>query len=71
MNTIASLFGNNSKKLTVFVVASAVVLLKDYFSLSIDQIQALEILAGVYIGGQSIADFGKGAAQVEAKKEKP
>lgn len=70
MNLLKSLFGNSSKKLVVFIVTSVLIVLKDYFQFSAEQVQGLEILAGTYLVSQGVADFSKGAAQVESKKEK-
>jgi len=76
MNILKSLVTGNSKKLMVFIVASLLVIFKDYFDLNSEQIQALEILTGGYLVSQGIADVNKSAtklkidAGIEVKKEK-
>lgn len=75
MNLLKTFLTGHSKKLWVVLAASVLVMFKDYFSFSPDQVEALQIIAGSYLVGQGIADHQKSAAQVklaaEKKEEKP
>lgn len=64
-----SFLSSTSKKLVVTVIAMTLIVLREYFDLSPEQIEALYVLAGGYLVGQGISDHGKGAALVAVAKK--
>ena len=49
------------RKLTVFLIASALILFKEQLDLGPAQVDALATVAGGFLVGQGIADFSKGS----------
>ena len=62
---------NQSKKLWVALASAVVLILKDSFGLSEETATQLMTIAGAYLVGQGVADFGKGKALVEGNGKPP
>jgi hypothetical protein len=69
MDYLKSLLAGSSKKLLTLVAAAILVLFRDTFGLTPEQIQALTVLAGGYLVGQGVADVGKEAAKIKVEAE--
>ncbi len=69
MDFLRQFLTGTSKKMMVFAAASTLVIFKDFFGFSPDQLQALQVLAASYLAAQGIADFSKSATQIKIEAE--